>query len=195
MSILGTRVLRTEDPKFLTTGGTYTEDLVDERLTGALHATFVRSPIASATILSIDPAAALEMPGVVAVLTAEDLAALPAQTPPMPMYPADMGQPLLATGMVRYVGEAVAVVLTEEPYQGEDAAELVDIDYDPLTSVVSPHDAATDSTLLFPSTTTNTVWGMGLDGPAFSGDGETEFFEGCDVVITQEILNQRVAAA
>ena len=141
MSILGTRVKRTEDPQFLTVGATYTEDLVDDRLTGALHATFIRSPIAHATILSIDTQAALAMPGVVAVLTAEDLTALPTQTPPMPMYPADMGQPLLASGAVRYVGEAVAVVLTEEAYQGEDAAELVDVDYDPLPAIVDPRES------------------------------------------------------
>ncbi len=195
MSILGTRVKRTEDPKFLTAGATYTEDLVDDRLTGALHATFIRSPIAHATILSIDTQAALDMPGVVAVFTAEDLASVPTQTPPMPMYPADMGQPLLATGTVRYVGEAVAVVLTEEAYQGEDAAELVDVDYDPLTAVVDPHVARTDSTVVYPSVGTNTVWGMGLDAPAFSPEGEAEFFEGCDVIVTQQILNQRVAAA
>jgi hypothetical protein len=57
-SILGTRVQRTEDPGFLNRGAVYTEDLVDERLTGALHATFVRSPVAHARIVSIDTSAA-----------------------------------------------------------------------------------------------------------------------------------------
>lgn len=71
-SILGTRVLRTEDPGFLTTGAVYTDDLVDERLAGAVHATFVRSPVAHARIGSIDVSGAMDMPGVVAVLTAED---------------------------------------------------------------------------------------------------------------------------
>ena len=195
MSILGTRVMRSEDPLFLTVGATYTEDLVDDRLTGALTATFVRSPIAAAKIVSIDASAALEMPGVVAVFTADDLTDVPAQAPPFPMYPAVMGQPLLATGVVRFVGEPVAVVLTEEAYQGEDAAELVDVDYDPLDPVVDPRVARTDETLLFPDAATNTVWGMGLDAPAFTAEGDAEFFAECDVVITQEILNQRVAAA
>ena len=131
LSILGTRVLRSEDPQFLTTGATYTEDLVDERLTGALHATFVRSPIAAAKILSIDTSAALEAPGVVAVITGDDINDVPVAAPPMPMFPAPMAQPLLAKGVVRFVGESVAVVLTEEAYQGEDAAELVDVDYEP----------------------------------------------------------------
>ena len=66
MSILGTRVLRTEDPRFLTTGGVYTEDVVDERLEGACHVFFVRSPVAHARVNSIDVSAALQAPGVVA---------------------------------------------------------------------------------------------------------------------------------
>ncbi|MGZ4505588.1 MAG: xanthine dehydrogenase family protein molybdopterin-binding subunit [Nocardioidaceae bacterium] len=195
LSILGTRVLRSEDPLFLTTGATYTEDLVDERLTGALHATFVRSPIAAAKILSIDVSAALEAPGVVAVFTGDEIDDVPAAVPSMPMFPAQMGQPLLAKGVVRYVGQPVAVVLTEDPYQGEDAAELVDVDYEPMTAVVDPHDARTDANLLHPDAGTNTVWTIGLDGPAFSPDGEKEFFDGCDVIVTQQILNQRVAPA
>ena len=75
VSILGTRVLRTEDPRFLTTGGVYTEDVVDDRLAGAYHLFFVRSPIAHAKITAIDASAALEAPGVVAVFTGADLAA------------------------------------------------------------------------------------------------------------------------
>ena len=113
------------------------------------------------------------------------------------MFPAQMGQPLLAKGVVRYVGEAVAVVLTEEPYQGEDAAELVDVDYEPLTPVVDPHDARTDETLAVPRTLgSNTVWShRDSTGRRSAQDGEKEFFEGCDVVVTQQILNQRVAPA
>ena len=67
MSILGTRVLRTEDPKFLTTGGEYTEDLVDDRLAGAVHVFFVRSPLAHARITGIDLNAARGTPGGVTV--------------------------------------------------------------------------------------------------------------------------------
>ena len=78
-------------PGFLTTGAVYTEDLVDDRLAGALHVTFVRSPIAHATIASIDTSAAEAAPGVVAVLTAADLAELPAADPPFPMFPAADG--------------------------------------------------------------------------------------------------------
>ena len=73
-SILGERVLRKEDPKFLTTGGVYVDDMLNEPLlAGALHATYVRSTVAHANIGSIDVADALEMPGVVAIYTAADL--------------------------------------------------------------------------------------------------------------------------
>src|SRR6476661_4023087 len=120
MSILGTRVVRTEDPLFLTRGATYTDDLVDERLTGALHATFVRSPIAHARITAVDVSAATATPGVVAVLTADDLGDVPEQRPMMRAYPDAMAQPLLARDVVRFVGEPVAVVLTEDRWSGED---------------------------------------------------------------------------
>ena len=85
MSILGTRVVRIEDPKFLTTGGTYTDDLVDEALTGALHLTFVRSAAAHGRILGIDTSAALQAPGVVAVITGADLTELTPIPPAMPL--------------------------------------------------------------------------------------------------------------
>ena len=75
MSILGTRVLRTEDPGFLSTGAVYTEDVQDERLAGACYVHFVRSTVAHAKISGIDTSAAKEAEGVVAVYTAADLAA------------------------------------------------------------------------------------------------------------------------
>ena len=136
MSILGTRVLRTEDPKFLTTGGVYTEDVVDDRLTGAYHVFFVRSPVAHARILAIDTSAARSAPGVVAVFTGEDID-LPLIKPP-PMMNQHMTRTILARDKVLHVGDPVAVVVTEQAYQGEDAVELVDVDYDVLPAVVRP---------------------------------------------------------
>jgi hypothetical protein len=91
VSILGTRVLRTEDPRFLTTGGVYTED-------------------------------------VLAVFTGPDLAALPARED-AGMLNQEMRQQPLATNIVRFVGKAVAAVVTQEPYQGEDTIELVSVHY------------------------------------------------------------------
>src|ERR1700722_2197303 len=121
VSILGTRVLRTEDPKFLTTGGVYTEDVVDDRLNGACHVFFVRSPIAHARVSNVDVTAALDAPGVIAAFTAADLTDLPEIKPSAAgLMKAEMIQRLLATDKVRFVGEPVAVVVTEHPYQGED---------------------------------------------------------------------------
>jgi aerobic carbon-monoxide dehydrogenase large subunit len=189
LSILGTRVLRTEDPKFLTTGGVYTEDVVDERLAGACHVFFVRSPLAHARITSVDVSAALEAPGVVAVVTGADLAELPAIPPSAAgLINTAMEQRLLATDKVRYVGEPVAAVVTEDPYQGEDAIELVQVDYDPLPAVLG-YDPD-DSSLLFEAAGTN-VGGYWGDPSALKPD----LFEGCEVVVSHTIVNQRVAPA
>ena len=193
MSILGTRVLRTEDPGFLTTGGVYTGDVADPRLAGACHVFFVRSPVAHARIRSLDVGAALAAPGVVAAFTGADLADLQPLAPPMPgMINDRMGQPLLARDVVRFVGEPVAVIVTEDPYQGEDAAELVDVDYDLLPPVLDLASAAADgqSTLLFPGAGTNVAAAFG-DAAALKGD----LFDGCDVVVTRTVVNQRVAPA
>jgi carbon-monoxide dehydrogenase large subunit len=189
VSILGTRVLRTEDPKFLTTGGVYTEDVVDERLAGACHVFFVRSPVAHARITGIDVGAALAAPGVVAAFTGADLADLPVIPPSMSgLMNAEMKQTLLATDKVRYVGEPVAVVVVEDPYQGEDAIELVEVDYEPLPAVLGFE--PDDSSLLFEAAGTNLAgrWG---DPAAL----EADLFDGCEVVVKQTIINQRVAPA
>jgi aerobic carbon-monoxide dehydrogenase large subunit len=192
VSILGTRVLRTEDPGFLTSGGVYTDDVVDERLAGAGHVFFVRSPVAHARIRSIDLSGALRAPGVVAAFTGADLADLPLGDPPMPRTTnRQMGQPALARDVVRFVGEPVAVVVVEDPYQGEDAAELVDVDYDPLPAVIDLAGAAGGaSSLLFPEAGTNIAATFG--DPAKL---RPDLFDGCDVVVSAAIINQRVAPA
>ena len=192
VSILGTRVLRTEDPGFLTTGGVYTDDVVDERLAGACHVFFVRSPIAHARIRSVDVSAALRAPGVVAAFTGADLADLPLLAPPMPgMIDERMAEPLVARDVVRFVGEPVAVVITEDPYQGEDAAELVDADYDPLPPVIDLAQAADGApSMLFPDAGTNVAATFG-DAAGLKAD----LFDGCDVVVTATIVNQRIAPA
>jgi carbon-monoxide dehydrogenase large subunit len=189
VSILGTRVLRTEDPRFLTTGGVYTEDVVDERLAGAYHVFFVRSPVAHARILGVDVSAALTAPGVVAAFTGADLADLPAVKPGA-IFNQQMARPILATDKVRFVGEPVAVVVTEQAYQGEDAMELVDVDYDPLPAVIDFADAAAGQVLLYEEAGTNVA---GTFGDASALD--EHLFDECEVVTTRTILNQRVAPA
>lgn len=136
MSVLGTRVVRTEDPRLLTDGATYVDDLRVPELAGAAFVTYVRSPLAHARITGIDVSAAAEAPGVLAVFTARDLDDL---APPPEDNP--MAEPVLAVDVVRYVGEPVAMVVTETRAQGEDAVELVAVDYEPLDAVVNVVDA------------------------------------------------------
>jgi carbon-monoxide dehydrogenase large subunit len=191
VSILGTRVLRTEDPRFLTSGGVYTEDVVDERLAGACHVFFVRSPLAHAGITGIDVTAALSAPGVIAAFTGADLTGLPDVGPEVPGLMNDkMRRHLLATDVVRYVGDPVACVVTEELYQGEDAVELVDIDYDPLPAVIDLADAASDQVILFPAAGTNVVANFGDPSSL-----DQHLFDECEVVVRRTIVNQRVAPA
>jgi carbon-monoxide dehydrogenase large subunit len=189
VSILGTRVLRTEDPRFLTSGGVYTDDVVDERLTGACHVFFVRSPVAHGRIEGIDVSAALEAPGVIAVFTGADLAELP-EIKPGPMFNQQMSRRILATDKVRYVGDPVAVVVTEHAYQGEDAVELVDVDYDVLPAVVDFAGAASHKVLLYEEAGTNVAANFG-DASKL----DEHLFDECEVVTTRTILNQRVAPA
>jgi aerobic carbon-monoxide dehydrogenase large subunit len=189
LSILGTRVLRTEDPKFLTTGGVYTEDVVDDRLEGACHVFFVRSPVAHARVTGVDVSPALTAPGVIAAFTGADLAGLPVIPPAAAgLMNTEMQQRLLATDKVRYVGEAVAVVVTEDPYQGEDALELVQVDYDPLPAAMGFEPG--DDSLLFEAAGTNLAgeWGN-------ASQLQPDLFEGCEVVVSHTIVNQRVAPA
>ena len=190
MSILGTRVLRTEDPRFLTTGGVYTDDVVDERLDGACHVFFVRSPIAHARISAIDVSGALSAPGVIAAYTGADLAELPPISRAGPMFTQGMARSILPADKVRFVGEPVAIVVTEQAYQGEDAMELVDVDYDPLPAVVDFADALAGKVLLYDEAGTNVA--------ATFGDPDEldqHLFDECEVVTARTILNQRVAPA
>ena len=193
MSILGTRVLRTEDPKFLTTGGVYAEDVTDDRLTGACHVFFVRSPLAHARVTGIDASAALEAPGVLAVYTGADLddAGLPKIPPAIPgLFNPDMLRDLICTDIVRHVGDIVAAVVTEDLYQGEDAIELVSVDYEPLPAVIDLDEALANKTILFEAAGTNVV--------AEFGNAESlkpDLFDGCEVVVSHTFTNQRVAPA
>ncbi|HEX2038759.1 MAG TPA: xanthine dehydrogenase family protein molybdopterin-binding subunit [Acidimicrobiales bacterium] len=182
MSILGNRVLRREDPAFLTTGGKYLDDLP---LPGAAWMTFVRSTMPHARVLSIDVSEAREAPGVIDVVTTADLDIAPIA--PFGFVNQEMAWPWLAGDTVRYVGEPVAIVVTEERYQGEDAAERVLVDYDPLPAVVDPVAALEEGApLLYPAAGTNLATSLpGADDPAL--------FDGCEVVVRRRIVNQRVA--
>jgi len=184
-SILGTRVNRVEDAKFLTEGGSYIADL---DLPGAAHVVYVRSTMAHALISSIDVDEARHAPGVVAVFTAADLATLPPAPPPVPFMNQAMTRPFLADGRVRFVGEPVAVIVAESRNAGVDAAELVVVDYAPLGVIVDPEQSATSPTLLFPELGTNVVTEM-------PSANDPDFFAGCDVTVTARLVNHRMAVA
>ncbi len=123
--------------RFVTGDGVYVDDL---QLPGTLHVTFVRSPHAHARIRDIDPGRAPAIPGVVAVLTPEHLGALNASVPPRFQHPGLRRPPMprpLAHGTVRYVGEPVAAVVADARYAAADAADLVNVEYEPLAAVSS----------------------------------------------------------
>src|SRR2546426_513945 len=137
----GARVQRAEDDRLLRGKGRFTDD-IDE---GALESVLVRSPYAHARITSIDVSAAREVPGVVAVYTAQDLPFGGVDLPiliPHPNLTHGRTQRCLASEVVRYAGEAVAFVVADSRYIAEDAAELVQVDYEPLPVVITPEVAA-----------------------------------------------------
>jgi CO/xanthine dehydrogenase Mo-binding subunit len=138
---LGEPVRRLEDERLLRGAGRFTDDL-DE---GALHGCFVRSPLAHARIRSVDVSAARRAPGVAAVYTAADLPFGDLDLPLLIPHPAlthGRTQRCLASEVVRYAGEAVAFVVAEDRYLAEDAAELVQVEYEPLPPVVTPEAGA-----------------------------------------------------
>jgi carbon-monoxide dehydrogenase large subunit len=133
---VGARLRRNEDPRFLTGRGNYLDDLQEK---GLLEAAFLRSPHAHARIRSIDVSAARQAPGVMLVLTGEDLRG------EFPMLAANVGDGIkamevgpLAVDKVKFVGDPVACVVATNRYRAEDACELIEVDYEVLPAVASP---------------------------------------------------------
>ena len=180
-SILGTRVLRTEDPGLLTGSRKYLADLA---LVGRLHAVFVRSDVAHGLIREIHTTDAIEMPGVVEILTAAELGVAPHHG--FATVHPDFARPPLADGRVRFVGEPIAVVLAETFEQGEDAAELVWADIDPLPTYVDAEDAlAVGAEEIFP--------GHGSNEALVIADKPRTDLSLADVVVRGRYVNQRLA--
>jgi carbon-monoxide dehydrogenase large subunit len=132
---LGQSPKRKEDDRFIRGKGTYVDDV---NLPGMLHMAILRSPLAHARIRGIDTSEATALPGVVAVVTGQDLAAHNLAW--MPTLSADT-QAVLALDKVVFQGQEVAAVIADSPYTAHDALELIDVDYDPLPPVVDPHRA------------------------------------------------------
>ena len=184
MSILGTRVVRVEDPRFLKVEGTYIANL---ELPGALHLTFVRSSLAHGKIVSIDADDALAMPGVVAVWTAADIDLEPAP-PAHGFMNKKIRFPFIASDTVRFVGDIVAVVVSTDKTLGTDAAEMVIVDYESLPVVLDMDESFRGEVLLHPDAESNIVL-------TFASDNNDDIFSNCDVVVDLVIENQRVAPA
>jgi carbon-monoxide dehydrogenase large subunit len=153
-AFIGSPVERLEDLRFLTGRGQYTDDLTSADM---LHAVILRSAVAHGRIRSIDVAAARNMPGVHAVITAAEIGEIP--TIPLRHDPLPTAkffvQPIIATGKVRFVGEAIAVVVADSVALAEDALEAIGVDIEPLPAVVTREDALKADTLLFEGTGTN----------------------------------------
>ena len=151
---VGTPTLRKEDPALLSGRGRYADDLPTP--VGTLHAHVIRSSQPHAEIVKIDTAQALASPGVWAVITGEEIKQL--SDPFLIALKAPVHQWSLAVGRVRYVGEPVALVIAENRYLAEDAADLVRVEYRALPAVVDPLKAREKSaTLLHPDTKSNEI--------------------------------------
>ena len=191
--LIGSPVRRKEDYRFLTGNGQYTDDVT---LPHQSYGYFVRSPHAHAHIRAIDAAEAKASPGVIAVLTGDDMAGdkvggLPCgwlihsiDGTPMKEPP----HPALAHGKVRHVGDQVALVIAESLQQARDAAEKVVVDYDVLPAVVSPADAASASTLVHDDVPANTCYTWGHGDKAAT---DAAFAKAAHVT-TLEIVNNRL---
>lgn len=155
-NIIGTRLLRREDPPLLTGEAKFTNDL---NIPGALHLSVLRSPFAHAKIKSIDVSAALKIAGVVAVYTGKDLQS--AWAAPMPCaWPVtpDMKNPPhypLASDKVNYVGDGVAAVLATNETASRDALDAIDVEYEALPAVVDLEDALSDKNIIHKDLGTN----------------------------------------
>ena len=167
---------RKEEDRLLRGRGKFADDI---KLRGMLYLCFVRSSFAHARVVSIDTSAAEALPGFVCAITGKELAA---QTQPFIEIGPDHAQKIrdfpMAVGKALYQGEPVAAVVAESPSLAEDAAELVQVEYEPLEPVVEAEQALTDHSILHEEAGTNRVW----NGVWEYGDVERAFKEAAYVV-------------
>ena len=183
----GSALKRKEDPRLITGQGTYVEDV---SLTGMLHIVLVRSPLAHASIKSIDSSEASKSPGVVAIFTGEDLKEELGSLPCGWVVPdtKEVPHPPLAVDRVRYVGDAVVAVVAESTAQASDAASLVDVEYEELDTVIEMDDALADGAVqLHEDAPDNTAFEWEVDAGSISDARSSS-----DVAVTQRFVNQRL---
>ena len=189
-TMIGAKIHRREDPRLVRGQGRYTDDFVRPN---TAHMAVVRSPYAHARIRSIDAAAAKAAPGVVAVFTAADFQPVVAGTMPVaPAFVAEKkqtpGRYPIAESEACFQGEPVAVVIADSRYQAADAAQLVEVDWEPLPAVMDLEQAmAEGSPKVHEGGPDNIGWDL-----TYNADADAAFAE-ADVVLKERILQQRLA--
>ena len=187
--VFGSGIRRREDPRLITGTATYTDDLL---LPGMVHAAILRSPHAHARIGRIDTSRAKQAPGVLAVYTAVDTESALQPMPCAWLVPNSELKvavyPQLAKDVVRYVGDAVAVVVAEDRYQAQDALELIDVDYEALPAVVDPQKSVAAGA---PQLHANIPGNQAFHWTVAGGDLDAAFAK-ADVVVRDRIIQQRL---
>jgi carbon-monoxide dehydrogenase large subunit len=170
-AFVGQPIERLEDFRFVRGRGQYVDDLARKNM---LHVAILRSAVAHGRIRAIDVSGARKMPGVHAVITAADLGdvipLVPMRLQPMPEFEA-FGQPVMARDKVRYVGEALAMVLADSAGVAEDALGAIEVDIEPLPAIANWQSAAKNETLLFESKGSNVT----MKFRAVLGDADAAF--------------------
>ncbi|MCH7714143.1 MAG: xanthine dehydrogenase family protein molybdopterin-binding subunit [Chloroflexi bacterium] len=195
MSYVGQAIKRFEDAPLVTGQGSFIADIT---LPNMLHAAVLRSDYAHAIIRPVDVSAARNLPGVVAVLTAEDIDGVLQDLPSRPMAGERMveamnppSHPLLAKGKVCYTGQAVVLVVAEDRYLAQEALESITVDYQPLPPVIDPDEAVSaTSPVIHPELGSN----VAIRARQGGGDVEAAFAR-ADHVIRQKYDSQRVVPA
>src|SRR6266850_2394446 len=193
--LVGQRVKRREDPRLIQGRASYVDDV---KIAGMLHLAFKRSDVAHARIRSIDTSAAQAMEGVEAIFTGADIAELLGPMPIGTPFPSPPHRPV-AVDVVRYAGEAVAVVVAADRYVARDAADAIVVTYETLPVVVNPELAMTGKpTVIHPDFANNLAVALVPSGTGVSADGTVDdsaidkAFAEADVVISQRMVNQRL---
>ncbi len=194
--LVGQRVKRREDPRLIQGRGTYVDDV---KLAGMQHLAFKRSDIAHGRILSIDTSAAEALEGVEAVFTGPQMAEMVGPLPTLLPFPAPERR-AVATRVVRFVGEPVAVVVARDRYLARDAADAISVDYERLPVVVDTEPAMTGEPALLHADFPNNLLLASLPmGTGVGADGKVDdtavdrAFADAEVVISQRMVNQRLA--
>jgi len=194
VAVIGEASSRVEDKKFLTGAGKYLDDL---EFPDVCYAVFIRSPHAHARILSLSTAIAKEMPGVLDIVTADDveLSKLNALKPSIQENPntgerfSFVEQPLLAQNITRYQGEPIVLVIAATLAQALDASERVEIEYSPLSHVVDVKEAVSHKSIKLNSQIDGNIavkWNTG------NSEGIEKVFDNADQVVSLSIQNQRI---